>query len=157
AQTIKLGRDPQQNDILLTNPKVSRKHALIERSIRGGYTLEVLGTGPSRLNGDPIAAIAGRTTLHPLSTGDHLDFGGVELTVSEAQVKLIVTSGPLAGREVAIDGTVRVGSGRDCDLVLSDPGIAEEHLVLASTPLGFRAEPKQLTLVNGQAGDARVL
>lgn len=33
SQTIRLGRDPGQNDILLTNPKVSRRHAVIERSI----------------------------------------------------------------------------------------------------------------------------
>ena len=107
APIIRLGRDPQTNDILLTNPKVSRKHAVIERSVRGGYSLEVLGTGPSQLNGDPVAAVAGRPTVHPLSTGDRLAFGGIELTVSEATVKLIAVSGPSAGRELAVDGTVR--------------------------------------------------
>jgi pSer/pThr/pTyr-binding forkhead associated (FHA) protein/thioredoxin reductase/ferredoxin len=157
APTIRLGRDPQANDILLTNPKVSRRHAVIERSVRGGYSLEVLGTGPSELNGDPIAAVAGRSTVHALTTGDQLAFGGIELTVSEATVKLIAVSGPSAGRELAIDGTVRVGSGRDCDFVLDDGAASPEHLVIVSTPLGFRAEPRAAMTINGQPGEVRVL
>jgi thioredoxin reductase (NADPH) len=155
AQQIRLGRDPAQNDILLTNPKVSRKHAVIERSVRGGYSLEVMGSGPTKLNGDQIASVGGRSTIHALSTGDRVDFGGIEVGVSEAEVKLIVVMGPGAGRELSIDGAVRIGSGRDCDLVLS--GIAEEHLVISSTPLGFRAEARAKTLFNGAPADARVL
>src|SRR6476660_4286785 len=115
AQQIRLGRDPAQNDILLTNPKVSRKHATIERSVRGGYSLEVMGSGPTKLNGDAISAVSGRSTVHALSTGDRIDFGGIEVAISEADAKLIVVSGSSAGREIAIDGPVRVGSGRDCD------------------------------------------
>src|SRR5688500_3236278 len=104
AQQIRLGRDPAQNDILLTNPKVSRKHAVIERSVRGGYSLEVMGTGPTRLNGDNISSVGGRSTVHSLSTGDRIDFGGIEVVVAEADVKLIAVSGGAAGREIAIDG-----------------------------------------------------
>jgi pSer/pThr/pTyr-binding forkhead associated (FHA) protein/thioredoxin reductase/ferredoxin len=155
APQIRLGRDPAQNDILLTNPKVSRKHALIERSVRGGYSLEVMGSGPTKLNGDAIASVGGRSTIHALSTGDRIDFGGIEVVVSEAEVKLIVVMGPGAGRELSIDGAVRIGSSRDCDLVV--PGIAEEHLVISSTPLGFRAEARAKTLFNGAPADARVL
>lgn len=157
ATTLRLGRDPQANDILLTNPMVSRKHAVIERSVRGSYSLQVLGTGPSQLNGDPVAATAGRPIVHPLTTGDRLEFGGVELMISEATVKMIAVSGPSAGRELVIDGTVRVGSGRDCDLVLDDRAVAPEHLLISSTPLGFRAEPRAPTLINGVAGELRVL
>src|SRR6185503_330817 len=104
AQSIRLGRDPGQNDILLTNPKVSRRHAVIERSVRGGYSLEVMGAGPSKLNGDQISAVGGRSTVHTLSSGDRLDFGGVELVVAEAEAKLIAVMGASAGREIVIDG-----------------------------------------------------
>jgi thioredoxin reductase (NADPH) len=157
APSIRLGRDPSANDILLTNPKVSRRHALIERSVRGGWSLEVMGTGPSKLNGDPISAIGGRSIVHALSSGDQLDFGGVELEVSEAEVKLIAVSGASAGREIAIDGPARIGSGHDCDLCLDEPGVEVEHVVITSTPLGFRAEARAPTVFNGAAADSRVL
>ena len=157
AQQIRLGRDPAQNDILLTNPKVSRKHAVIERSVRGGYSLEVMGSGPTRLNGDPIAAVGGRSTVHALSTGDRIDFGGIEVVVAEAEAKLIVVSGAAAGREIAVDGPTRVGSARDCDLALPDPGVAAEHVVLQSTPLGFRAEARAPVMFNGAPAEIRVL
>ena len=157
AQQIRLGRDPAQNDILLTNPKVSRRHAVIERSVRGGYSLEVMGSGPTKINGDAISSIGGRSTVQALSTGDRIDFGGIEVVVSEAEAKLIVVSGDGAGRELSIDGPVRVGSGRDCDLVLFDAGIAEEHLIIQSTPLGFRAEARAPVIFNGAPADTRVL
>jgi len=157
AQSIRLGRDPGQNDILLTNPKVSRRHAVIERSVRGGYSLEVMGTGPSKLNGDPISAIAGRPAIHQLANGDRLDFGGIELGVAEAEVKFIAVMGSSAGREFSIDGAARIGSGHDCDLVLSDPGVAPEHLIISSTPLGFRADAQAPVIFNGAQADSRVL
>jgi thioredoxin reductase (NADPH) len=157
AQTIRLGRDPGQNDILLTNPKVSRRHAVIERSIRGGYSLEVMGGGPSKLNGDTIAAVGGRPMIHQLANGDRLDFGGIELGVSEAEVKLIAVMGRSAGREVSVDGPARIGSGQDCDLVLPDPGVAEEHVVITSTPLGFRADAVAPVIFNGAPAESRVL
>src|SRR4051794_6876597 len=100
AQQIRLGRDPGQNDILLTNPKVSRKHAVIERSVRGGYSLEIMGSGPTKLNGDVIAAVSGRPAIYQLANGDRLDFGGIELGVAEAEVKFICVVGKSAGREV---------------------------------------------------------
>ncbi|MBX3162655.1 MAG: FHA domain-containing protein [Deltaproteobacteria bacterium] len=157
SPTIRLGRDPSQNDILLTNPKVSRRHAIISRSVRGGWSLEVMGTGPSRLNGDAIQAVGGRPSITTLSTGDRLDFGGVDLVVSEAEVKLICVMGAAVGKEIAIDGTCRIGSGGDCDLVLADRNVAAEHMVITSTPLGFRADALAPVIFNGAPADSRVL
>jgi len=157
AQSIRLGRDPGQNDILLTNPKVSRRHAVIERSVRGGYSLEVMGSGPSKLNGDPISAVQGRPAIQQLANGDRLDFGGIELGVAEAEVKFIAVVGTSAGREVSIDGPARIGSGHDCDLVLADAGVAEEHVVITSTPLGFRADARAPVQFNGAQAESRVL
>ncbi|MBA2539068.1 MAG: FHA domain-containing protein [Deltaproteobacteria bacterium] len=157
AQSIRLGRDPGQNDILLTNPKVSRKHAVIERSVRGGYSLEVMGTGPSKINGDVIVAVAGRPVIQQLANGDRLDFGGIELGVAEAEVKFIVVQGPAVGRELAIDGPARIGSGSDCDLVIADPSVAPEHIIITSTPLGFRADAQAPTQFNGAQAESRVL
>ncbi|MGE0551199.1 MAG: FHA domain-containing protein [Kofleriaceae bacterium] len=157
ASRLRLGRDPQLNDLLLTDPKVSRKHALIERSVRGGYAVEVLGAGHSTINGDPIAALGGRSTVHPLSTGDRLAFGDIRFDFAEADVKLMAVSGPSAGREIFLGETVRVGSGQDCDLVLEDPAVSAEHLVVTSTPLGFRATARDTTLFNAAAAAERML
>ena len=157
SPSIRLGRDPAQNDILLTNPKVSRKHAVLEKSVRGGYSIEIIGTGPSKLNGDAIVAIAGRPTVQAVNSGDRVDFGGVEFQICEADVKLIVVSGPAAGRELLLQGAVRIGRGGDCDLVLADPQIADEHLVISAAALGFRADARAPTLFNGAQGESRVL
>ena len=117
AKTVRLGRDPAHNDVLLTNPKVSRRHAILERSVRGGYSMEVIGTGPSKLNGDAIQMISGRSTVQALSSGDHVDLGGVEFTVAEAEVRLICVSGPaVGGRRSGSISPATVGSGGDCDL-----------------------------------------
>jgi len=41
--------------------------------------------------------------------------------------------------------------------VLPDPGVAEEHVVITSTPLGFRAEAHAPVMFNGAPSDSRVL
>ncbi len=157
SPSVRLGRDPQTNDILLTHPKVSRRHAIIEKSVRGGYSVDVLGTGPSRLNGDPIVAVPGQPTVLPLASGDRLEFGGVEIAITEAEVRLLVVSGKLSGRALALDGPIRVGRGRSCDLVIDDPGIAEEHLAIESTPLGFKCDALAKAFFNGRPLDTRIL
>src|SRR5438067_12442335 len=157
AKTVRLGRDPAHNDILLTNPKVSRRHAILERSVRGGYSMEVIGTGPSKLNGDAIQMIAGRSTVQALSSGDHVELGGVEFTVAEADVRLICVSGPAVGKEIRLDGPASVGSGGDCDLVIMAPGVGEQHLEITSTPLGFKCDAHGRTAFNGVVAESRML
>lgn len=157
AKSIRLGRDPAQNDILLTNPKVSRRHALLERSIRGGYSIEIVGNGPTKLNGDPVVPIAGRPTVQALGNGDHVELGGVEFSVAECQVRLMCTTGVAAGREILLDGEARIGSGGDCDLVIAEPGVEELHLEISSTPLGLKADARARTTFNGAPADSRML
>jgi hypothetical protein len=114
APVIRLGRDPQTNDILLTNPKVSRKHAVIERSVRGGYSLEVLGTGPAALGSTAIRspAIAGRLDVLAVDRRSPA-FGGVDLSVEAGQADRGVGS---VGRPRARLSTARCGSAAaDCD------------------------------------------
>ena len=53
---------------------------------------------------------------------------GFEGTPDAVPCKLVVLHGPDAGREVPLERTVRVGSGRDNDLVLSDPHISRMHV-----------------------------
>ena len=157
AKSIRLGRDPAQNDILLTNPKVSRRHALLERSIRGGYSIEIVGNGPTKLNGDNVVAVAGRSTVQALGNGDHVELGGVEFSVAECEVRLICTTGAAAGKEILLDGPATIGSGGDCDLVIAEPGVGALHLEISSTPLGLKADARERTTFNGAPADSRML
>ena len=147
---LRLGRDPKLNDILLTNPKVSRQHAVIERR-DAGWVLAIAGRGPSKLNGDVLAP----DSVSPLSIGDRLDLGGVELTFSEVTARLIVVAGDGTGRELVPEGPVLIGSGGNCDLVLA--GAAPAHLAIEPTAFGFRATAAAKTFVNGRPMDVGVL
>ena len=158
AKSIRLGRDPAQNDILLTNPKVSRRHALLEKSIRGGYSIEIVGNGPTKLNGDPVVPIAGRPTVQALGNGDHVELGGVEFSVAECEVRLICTTGAAAGKEILLDGPATIGSGGDCDLVVADPGVGDEHLEInVDAARASRPTRSRRPMFNGAPADSRML
>ena len=157
AKTVRIGRDPQQSDLVLSAPGVSRRHAILERSARGGYTIEIVGNGPSSLNGDAIVAIAGRPPAQMLSRGDRVDIGGVEFKVTEAEVRVICTAGPAVGRELLLGGPATIGSGGDCDLVIAAPDVVEKHIEIAATPLGFRAYAAAPTAFNGKPAQTRLL
>jgi predicted CXXCH cytochrome family protein len=156
AKSIRLGRDPAQNDILLTNPKVSRRHAVLERMTRG-YSMEILGNGPTKLNGDAVTPIAGRATIQALGNGDHVELGGVEFVVAECEVRLICTTGASAGKDILLDGPATIGSGGDCDLVIAEAGVAPLHIEITSTPLGLKVDARVKTTFNGAPADSRML
>jgi predicted CXXCH cytochrome family protein len=156
AKAIRLGRDPAQNDILLTNPHVSRRHVVITRMVNG-WMLEVVGSGPTKLNGDPFQALTKGPAAHLLQSGDRIDVGGVELVAHECLAKLIVVAGPNAGREIALDGGTTVGASGDCSLVLDDRTVAPLHLDIQATPLGFKCEAKAGALINGTRLQEHVL
>lgn len=68
----------REGDVVLADPKVSRRHALIV-SENGELTLQDLGsTNGTELNGEKL--IPGEK--RPLKQGDKVSFGGVELTLS---------------------------------------------------------------------------
>src|SRR5580693_6298035 len=78
ATLVRLGRDPETNDLILTTATASRRHALIQRSVSGTHTLEIVGSGPSSLNGESVVAVGGRPTVQALASGDRIDLGGIE-------------------------------------------------------------------------------
>jgi pSer/pThr/pTyr-binding forkhead associated (FHA) protein/thioredoxin reductase/ferredoxin len=157
TRLIRLGRDPEQNDLVLATPTASRRHAVIERSLYGRYTLEIVGSGPSKINGDPLVQVAGRPTIHQLASGDRVELGGIVFEFAEAQVKLMCVSGKAAGRELVLDGPARIGSESDCDLVIDDSDVAPIHLEIESTVFGFKAVPRAATAFNGILAESRLL
>jgi hypothetical protein len=84
AESISVTRDPivigrlSTNDVVLSDPNVSRRHAELRRE-GGRWTLVDLGsTNGSVVNGKLVKE-------HPLQDGDRLSFGKSELIFKEAQ------------------------------------------------------------------------
>ncbi len=68
----------REGDVMLTDPKVSRKHARILSS-DGTFTVEDLGsTNGTELNGERLEPGEAK----PLQPGDKVAFGGIELSLS---------------------------------------------------------------------------
>jgi mono/diheme cytochrome c family protein len=72
---VVIGRDPAASDVVLTDPRVSRRHAIV-RAGGAGLTIEDLGSsGGTTVNGAPVT---GET---PLAAGDVVRLGDTELRV----------------------------------------------------------------------------
>jgi transcriptional regulator with GAF, ATPase, and Fis domain len=56
----------------------------------------------------------------------------VPLTGARAPAKLVVVAGPDEGLEIALDGSVDVGTDTDCDMVLTDPTVSGRHAGFAA-------------------------
>lgn len=70
---VLIGRDPEANDLVLTDPmkKISRKHAVVRRT-EEGYVLEDTSTNGTSVNARPVKQ-------HLLADGDLVTMGGVIL------------------------------------------------------------------------------
>ncbi|MBX3096734.1 MAG: FHA domain-containing protein [Fimbriimonadaceae bacterium] len=147
----KVGRT---GDIALEDPRVSRAHAVI-KSDQGALSIEDVGsTNGTQVNGEAIAANASI----PLSAGDKLSFGGLELVLGmpgEANK----TAMPAGGRTMAMaaapgqvaavaylvqegtkhpvaTGKMTFGRRDGNDLVLSDPFVSGSHGMIEADGTG---------------------
>src|SRR5512140_1578839 len=79
------------------------------------------------------------------------DAVGQRLRSRVSRVELV--AGPAAGSVVDLPGpSARVGSARDCDLVIADPTVSRHHITLAVDERGIRvtdAGSRNGTLVDG--------
>lgn len=50
---------------------------------------------------------------------------------SQVRVKVVVVAGPDAGAELALDGSLKLGTAEGNSLVLTDPGVSRAHLIMA--------------------------
>ena len=71
-----IGRDPEC-DLLIENSTVSRRHALLDRSVRGWLLMDSGSTNGTRLNGWRIREPV------PVHVGDHVTFGAVTFVLRE--------------------------------------------------------------------------
>ena len=85
---------------------------------------------------------AGPRDGQPLFRGDEtvtVADVGAPLHLRTRVIRLELVAGPDRGRKVDLAGpVVRVGSGRDCELVIADPTVSRHHLDLRVDRLGVR-------------------
>lgn len=156
ATSIRLGREREHNDLILSNPEASRRHAILTVTNRGP-SLEIIGQGPTALNDEAVVRSNNQAPTLPLSHGDRVNLGGVEFVYEHATARITVTSGHAAGRVLQLTSDAHVGTDPANHLVVPDAGIASLHLTIAATPWGFRAEPHYALIVNGSTSEGRVL
>ena len=68
-----IGRE-QDNDLVLTHPEISRRHARLERNGQGWRIVDLHSTNGTWINGERIEAAA-------VSAGDEVAFGGLRFAV----------------------------------------------------------------------------
>jgi pSer/pThr/pTyr-binding forkhead associated (FHA) protein len=108
--TCKIGRAPD-NDIVLSDPRVSSYHLVLTRSGSGGFIAHDLGaTNPTRINGRP-------SPLHELKDGDTLLVGDTYAKYESSAPAVV--GPPLAPAGRAPRSNVEpAAAGRGCFAVL---------------------------------------
>ncbi|MGC4114026.1 MAG: sigma 54-dependent Fis family transcriptional regulator [Myxococcales bacterium] len=93
------------------------------------------------------------TDLGPEPTGTEVLGGSPATKAPLTRLKLLVLTGRSAGKELLLrPGTLFVGKGSDCDLVLDDSSVSRMHLEVAQVEDG-RVRLKDLDSTNGSACD----
>ncbi|HEY3445407.1 MAG TPA: sigma 54-interacting transcriptional regulator [Myxococcales bacterium] len=86
-------------------------------------------------------------------TGTEVLAGDSTTKAPLARLKLLVLTGRSAGKELTLrSGTLFIGKGTDCDLVLDDPSVSRTHLEIAQIEDG-RVRLKDLDSTNGSSCD----
>jgi pSer/pThr/pTyr-binding forkhead associated (FHA) protein/thioredoxin reductase/NAD-dependent dihydropyrimidine dehydrogenase PreA subunit len=158
AAAIKIGRNPEWADLVVTDPSVSGKHARLERSPQGTYLIEDVGsTHGTTVNGQRLAP----GTKAVLNPGDRFLLGESQVEVGEGRPRLMVVQGKLSGVEIPLGlEPVTVGAARDNRLALPGPGVDQYHALILCLPTGFAVQDNHaggVTLVNGQKVDRYLL
>ena len=138
APLVRLGRDPQQNDIVIEDPQISARHCILTRSPRGTYVLEDLGSSNGTfVNDKPVASVGVHTAVY-LSTGDRFRLGGTEIEVSEGLPRLMIVRGAKVGRDLPIgEEAITIGRAPDNVLDFEDPDVSVYHAAILCLPTGY--------------------
>lgn len=134
----RIGRDAD-NDVKLTDPEASRRHALIE--IQDG-NLVVSDLGSSNGTWVDERRIAGPTILSPgnqLRIGDTI-FELLPVISTPAQppaIRLVTTGGRGSGKTYAIGERSTLGRANDVEVLIPDPEVSHHHAVIEKGPHGY--------------------
>lgn len=159
GQQWALGRDPDQCQLVLEDPAISRVHLRLQSAPEGIEVENASSTNPALLNGTPLAQAPellkegdvlqlGNTTLrYTLSTVPTFQTiwegpptESVEIAASELEIPvrfiLKVVSGPNAGAESPLEKGRSYLLGTDgevCDIVFFDLSVSAKHARLSVT------------------------
>ena len=147
AKLIRMGRHPDENDLVVDDVMASSRHCVLKRSPRGAYILEDLkSTNGTFVNGQRIDTVY-------LSAGDRFGIGGTEIEVGEGRPRLMITGGPRAGKDIPIgEEEITIGRAPDNTLEIANPDVSAYHCVVIVHPTGFILQDNGSTngtLVNG--------
>jgi pSer/pThr/pTyr-binding forkhead associated (FHA) protein/thioredoxin reductase/NAD-dependent dihydropyrimidine dehydrogenase PreA subunit len=160
AALLKIGSDPH-NDIVLEDNQVAGRHCLLQRSPRGLYVLEDLGSQQGTLVNGKVVQNMGRPTAIYLSHGDRFQIGSTEVEIGEGRARLMVTGGSRAGFELPLDEhPVTIGRAPDNVLDFADPDVSVYHAAVLSLPTGFTIQDNGSTngtQINGHRIDRHTL
>lgn len=161
AALLRFGSDPSQSDIVINDANAAQRHCLLQRSPRGLYVLEDLGSQQGTLVNGKTVQNLGRPTAIYLSAGDRFQIGGTEIQIGEGRARLMVINGPRAGFEMPLDEhPVTIGRAPDNVLDFEEPDVSVYHAALLSLPTGFTIQDNGSTngtFVNGHRVERHVL
>jgi predicted component of type VI protein secretion system len=111
GETFKIGRAPD-NDIVLSDPRVSSHHLVLTRIVSGAFIAHDLGaTNPTRINGRP-------SPLHELKDGDTLLLGDTYAKYESDAAPAARPQVAPAGRAARSNATEPAVPGRGCFAML---------------------------------------
>lgn len=161
APLIRIGSDSNSADLVLEGADVAARHCLLQRSPRGAYILEDLGTSSGTyVNGKKVNAV-GRPTAIYLSPGDRFRIGDNEAVIGEGVARLMITGGAKAGRELPVDDQpITIGRAPDNVVDFEDPDVSVYHAAILALPTGYVLQDNGSTngtSVNGHSIERHVL
>ncbi len=180
SETIVVGRS-EDADMVLDDPSVALRHIRIDL-VEEGFTVRQLGDHPAWLNGRRLPAGASvpvkpsevlRLGVYELTFVREEGAPAVPDARSAARALagrllafedgtgggpvLQVVNGPEAGKQVAVlhGGRLRLGRGRDCDLIVDDKRVSRLHAFVFRQ--GGRVWVQDASSINGCKLDGRRL
>jgi pSer/pThr/pTyr-binding forkhead associated (FHA) protein len=122
---VNIGRSPD-NDIVLTDPKVSRSHAVILRTGENTYRVMDLGS-PNGIwvNGVRVPSLKGQD----LWPGDRLQIGPNETLIFQLEEAPVVLRDQ-NGQTFSIRRPLRIGRNPDNDIVVTDREASRVHALI---------------------------
>ncbi len=161
APLLRIGSNPDESDVVVAGPGIEPRHCLLQRSPRGLYVLEDLGSKIGvQVNGKLVSNV-GRPTAIYLSPRDRFTVGDTEFEIGEGRARLMVVAGERAGLEIPLtEQPITIGRAPDNVLDFEDADVSVYHAAVLSLPNGFTLQDNRSTngtAVNGHPVESHIL